>query len=102
MVWGRRPPSRWSCNSTFGTVRRVSSVSSLVVTVGRSGGEGGQAHRDVVRALAAGRVAHPLAGRRDDGLTGSDLQATAVVVHEDGAAQHDGHLAELGRLERLR
>src|SRR3954469_13441213 len=66
------------------------------------GGERRHAHGDVLGAVGPGRgVAHALAGAHEHRLPRLHGHRAVVVVHLDGAAQHDRPLVEAWALERL-
>src|SRR5688572_16652437 len=54
-----------------------------------------QAHGDVFGAAVRRAVANPLAGRRDDRLSGVDVDHAVLVLDTHGALQHDRDLLEL-------
>src|SRR4051794_11978965 len=101
MVWGRRPPSRWSCSTALGNALMVSSETTSALSSDEVGAERRQADRDVVGALGPARVADPLARLGEDGLAGPHVGRTALVVDDDLTAEDDGDLVELRCLERL-
>src|SRR4051794_30972275 len=101
MVWGRRPPSRWSCSTALGSALMVSSETTSALASDEVGAERGQADRDVVGALGSARVADPLARLGEDRLAGLHVGRTALVVDDDLPGEDDGDLVELRCLERL-
>lgn len=75
---------------------------SIVVSVNRVHGKGGQADGDVFGAVGLRTaVANPFTRMGDDGLTGVDVKLTAVVLYSQHATQNDGDLFELRALSRL-
>src|SRR5688500_1833506 len=61
-----------------------------------------EAYRDIFGAAGFGRtVADPLAGRRDDGLAGADVQGAALVFDPQCAPEHHRDLFEVRPLARL-
>ena len=72
-------------------MRRPQSSSRWTV----SGENAGQADRDVLGAVVAGRrVAHPLAAAHEHALAGAHVERAVLVVDVQGAGQHDGVLVE--------
>src|SRR3954464_10296272 len=101
MVWGRSPPSRWSCSTALGSALMVSSETTSALAADEVGAERRQADGDVVGALGSARVPDPLPRLGEDGLAGPHVGRTALVVDDDLTAEDDGDLVELRCLERL-
>src|SRR4051794_34657593 len=85
------------------TYRRAVRGASVLVAMDRAGRERRQADRDVLGAAGGGRrVAHPLAGTHEHGLTGAHVERLfPVLLDPQDALDHDRVLVEVRPLTRL-